>query len=124
MAEQAHLYRVKLDQTPDAEWQSEIGYQIAQIMNCCSHNFRALAFQILNAQLRTMKKDFTKKYNNFMDGDTPLTKQNLKLLYDDVCLLDDSLKDIQHAEIKYVETVHITEIQKLDMTLRKVFDDM
>lgn len=124
MPEQAHLYRVKLDQTPDAEWQSEIGYQIAQTMACRSANFRGLAFEILDAQLEPMKDDFMKQYWKFKESDIPLTKQSLKLLYDDTCLLDDILKDIQHAKIKYESAVYQSEIQKLDTTLRNVFNDM
>ena len=56
MAEKEQLYRVKLDQKLVSEWQSEIGYQIAQIMACRSQNFRGLAFEILDAPFWCFQK--------------------------------------------------------------------
>ena len=63
-----------------------------------------LAFEILTEQLETMAVNFLVKYEHFKEKGRPhMTEEELELLFDATCYINDIWTDLRHAQTKYHE---------------------
>lgn len=124
MSEEKKPYHVSTE-TPVTEWKSKIGYQIARLVACDAPRCNKLAFESLTEQLEVMAEKFVLKYEHFKEKGRPeMTEEELELLFDAACYINDIWTDLCHAQIKYHELDRLNAQNKKYVPAGKQVDEL
>ena len=115
------LYHVNAQQ-PVQKWRSEIGYKIERIITRCNNKeFWVVALDSLAARLELKVKNYVQLRNKFKAGSTDLTEEELVLLTDTACNLNDMHHDASEAYRDYFQTEYKPYLEKLRNAFRDAF---
>lgn len=113
------LYHVPAEK-PVAKYRTEIGYKIERIVERCDQDdFWQVALESLAARLKLDVDDYKSLYIKFKRRSTDMTKEELDLLCDTACKINDMHRDV-HATLRhYFDTPY----RKHLILCRNAFDD-
>ena len=115
------LYHVNAQQ-PVQKWRSEIGYKIERIITRCIYKeFWVVALDSLAARLELKVKNYVQLRNKFTAGSTDLTEEELVLLSDTACNLNDMHYDVVQTLREYFRTDYRPYLEKLRNAFKDAF---
>lgn len=93
------------EEKPDEEFRTEIGYKIKEIIEKCEQqDFWTVALKAMAARIRLKTNNYKQLCLKFKRNSTDLTEEELDLLSDSACKINNMHSDVCNLHRKYFKT--------------------